>query len=315
MRQLEPDATGSTGHQDDVAGADLDGLAGCGRHQIRLVSRSACPAHLGGGVARAQLGEQRARHGRSSVPDAQLDALDQLVGALARQGLHVAGKGGVDLVGPGDGDHERAAGGGLGLRAREPMRFQHRLEPWLDLRLPTAQRREMDHAADVLQRVSRLTDDCVVPIVVEERGERVRDAERIAREQQALGQRVLRRRRAEIRLDERGGEWKQLAPFARHLAEDGRKHRSDGRMRLRDGPRHVLDDVLYAGLRPEQVPRQSAGARERLVHVAVQLDGHQRVEAEIAGERLRGLDGLQRKRADAGDGREDRLRHPLLGRG
>ena len=85
-------------------------------------------------------------------------------------------------------------------------------------------------------------------------------------------------------------------------------------MRLRDRAREVVDDVLDGGLQTEKAARQSAGAGKRLVQVGVELDSHERVEPEIADQRLGGLDGFQREGADACDGSEDRLAHAIVGR-
>ncbi len=313
VRELEPDPARAAGDEHHVAGADLQRIAGRGRDQLRFEALAAHPAHFGRGIAGAELREQGSRQGRGAVFDAQLDRLDQLVGALARQRLRIAGERRVHLVHAGGRDDEEPAGAGGGLGPGDPMGLQHRGEARRELRLGTPERRQVDDATDPGERVRRFADHRIVAGVLQELCQRVRDPERVAGQQEPLGQRVLGGSGGERRLEVGGRERQELAALARDLAQDGREDRSRRGVRLRDRALQVVDDLLDGGLRPEQGARQPARAGEGLVDVAVQLDRHQRVEAEVAGQGLRRLDRLLRERADARDRSQDGPSDPIVG--
>ena len=83
------------------------------------------------------------------------------------------------------------------------MRLEHGGEAGHQLRFAARERRQMDDTADFRQRISGLAHHRVVAGILEQPGQRVGDAERIAGEQQLLRERILGGgRRRQWRLDE-----------------------------------------------------------------------------------------------------------------
>ena len=125
--------------------------------------------------------------------------------------------------------------------------------------------------------------------------------------EQSAGQGIFGRRdAAKRRRNGHGCEAQELGARLRQRAERGGKHRRGGRRaRTRQSGGHVIDHVLDGRLRAEERLRQTSDARPGLLDVAVELDGHQGVESDLAGERLRSLQRFDGERADPGDEAED----------
>ena len=168
-------------------------------------------------------------------------------------------------------------------------------------------RTELRRCRHRLGRCRGIREHDGMPTASESPRDHVRDAESIARDEQSAGQGIFGRRDAsKRRRNGHGYEAKELGARLRQRAERGGKHRRGGRRaRTRQRGGHVIDHVLDGRLRAEERPRQTADARPGLLDVAVELDGHQGVESDLAGERLRSLQGFDGERADPGDEAED----------
>ena len=139
-------------------------------------------------------------------------------------------------------------------------------------------------------------------------GQRLRDPVPIAGQEKRGGQRILGRGAVRKRRLDRGRrEPEQIGTRLRDRAEGGGQGRGRGEARGGERALHVIDDVGDGGRRPEQVPRQAPETRPRLLEIRVQLDRHERVESQLAPQRLRRLQRARGKRADPRDGGEDPL--------